>query len=34
MTAGDVAVATSMFTGNEIEGEETAYEEFTIWSSN
>ena len=29
---GDVGVGTSFYEGNEIEGEETAYEEFTVWS--
>ncbi|HSM58644.1 MAG TPA: serine/threonine-protein kinase [Candidatus Sulfomarinibacteraceae bacterium] len=33
LVAGNVTIATSMFTGNEIEGEETRYEEFTIWTS-
>ncbi|MFW6070067.1 MAG: serine/threonine protein kinase [bacterium] len=32
VSAGDVTIATSMFTGDEIEGEETGYEEFTIWA--
>lgn len=30
--SGDVGVGTSFYEGNEIDGEATAYEEFTIWS--
>ena len=30
-TPGDIGVATSLFAGYEIEGEETAFEEFTVW---
>lgn len=30
--AGDVGVGTSFYEGNEVEGETTTYEEFTIWS--
>ena len=30
-TSGDIGVATSLFAGYEIEGEETGFEEFTVW---
>ncbi len=30
-TSGDIGVATSLFAGYEIEGEETAFDEFTVW---
>jgi hypothetical protein len=29
--SGDIGVATSLFEGDEIEGEETGFEEFTVW---
>jgi serine/threonine-protein kinase len=31
MTRGDVEIATAFFVGNELEGESTSYEAFTVW---